>query len=545
MADILSIGTSALTSLQRAISTTGHNIANVNTDGYSKQSVNFVANQPEYTGVGALGTGVSVGSVSRSYDQFLTADVQNKTASSHYFSNLAQTAGRVDELLADPATSVASAMDTFFASMEAVANSPTSLPERQVMLAEAETLAQRFQYLDARLDDFAAELNSRIEVSTSEINQLSQTIADLNDEIAGVSARSGLVPNDLLDQRDLAVTELSALVKTTTQTQDDGALNVFIGRGQPLVIGSRAEQMTAIEDPLNDNTLQIVLTSGGNAASDVTNFMTGGKLGAALDASDNVIESTRRDLGLLAVGVAETFNAQHALGDDLNGVPGGTFFVPMAPTVTGDDNNGAASVVSAQIVDVAQLTGDSYQLDYAGGAATLRNLTTGLSQPITGTSLTIDGVQIDFTAAGAASDGDSFLIEPTAQGARLIRVAIDDPAAIAAAASGANVGDNSNLLALIDLREANTLKAGNASYYDVYNGVVTDVAVQTRRANSSATTESALLSSAQERQSSLQGVNLEEEAANLIRYQQAYQAAAQIIATANEAFDTLLRATSR
>ena len=164
---------------------------------------------------------------------------------------------------------------------------------------------------------------------------------------------------------------------------------------------------------------------------------------------------------------------------------------------------------------------------------------------LTGTSITIEGVQIDFTAAGAATDGDRFLIEPTAFGASAINVAIEDPVDIAAAASNGNVGDNSNMLALIELRDAKTLAGSDESYYDFYNGVVIDVAVQTRRANSSATTENALLSSAQGRQSSVQGVNLDEEAANLIRYQQAYQAAAQIIAVANEAFDTVLRATAR
>ena len=182
-----------------------------------------------------------------------------------------------------------------------------------------------------------------------------------------------MAPNDLLDQRDLAITELSGFVKTTTQLQGDGSLNVFIGRGQPLVVGGRAEQMTAVPDPLNDNASLIYLTAGDSIQSDVTSYMSGGELGAALDASATVIESTRRDLGLLAVGIIETFNAQHAQGDDLNGIVGGDFFVPITPAVTGGDTNSTNRVVSAQITDAAQLTGDSYQLEYSGGGATLRN----------------------------------------------------------------------------------------------------------------------------------------------------------------------------
>ena len=194
MADSLSIGVSALSSLQRAIATTGHNIANVNTEGYSKQSVIFGARPPQDIGVGYLGSGTQIESIDRAFNQFLTADVQTRTASNSFFQLYATTAGRVDELLADPSTSLSEAMDSFFAAAEAVANSPTSLPERQVMLSEAETLVQRFQYVVGRVDDVATELNSRIDTSVAQINQLSENIAVLNAEITNATARVPVCP---------------------------------------------------------------------------------------------------------------------------------------------------------------------------------------------------------------------------------------------------------------------------------------------------------------------------------------------------------------
>ena len=556
MSDSLSIGTSALSALQRAISTTGHNIANVNTEGYSKQSVIFGARPPQDIGVGYLGSGTQIESIDRAFNQFLTADVQTRTASNSFFQLYSTTAGRLDELLADPSTSLSEAMDQFFAAAEAVSNSPTSLPERQVMLSEAETLVQRFQYVVGRVDDVATELNSRIETSVAEINQLSENIAVLNREIANATARGTGVPNDLLDQRDLLVTRLSGLVKTSTQPQEDGALNVFIGRGQPLIIGANAETLATEQDPQLSGTLRVTLTAGPSISADVSNFLTGGELGAALTAADELIEPTRRELNLLAAGFAETFNAVQEGGDDLTGTDGVPMFTPVedivrtASDVNDNTPNSGNAAVTFTVTDVTQLTGDSYELEYTAGGVTLKNLTTNAVTTLGGSPATVDGFEITYDplvpgAGAGANEGDAFIIDPVFQAARLIEVEIDDPALIAAAADGQAAGNNQNILAMIELRDQSLLKGGTTSFTDMYSSLVTDVAVRTQRAKSSAETEETLLSSAIERQSSLQGVSLDEEAANLIRFQQAYQAAAQIVAVSGEVFDTLIAATSR
>ena len=556
MANTLGIGTTALSALQRAISTTGQNIANVNTDGYSRQSVTFSARPAQDIGAGYLGSGVQVTSIDRAYNQFLANDVQQRTASSGYYSLYANAAERVDSMLGDPSTSITQAMDSFFASAEAVANSPTSLPERQVMLSNAETLVQRFDYIVGRVDDVTKEMNSQIAGAVSEINQLAGGIATLNEEIAKVSGRTGGLPNDLLDQRDALIVQLSSLVDTKTVAQDDGSLNVFIGRGQPLVTGSVTETLASQTDPDLGSTSIVTLSAFVAGSSDVSDFLTGGKLGAALTVTDEVVNPTRRELNLLAVGFAETVNAIQEGGDDLQGVNGTALFtetegvVKTAPSVDDSTANSGNAAVTFTVTDAKLLTGDSYRVDYTATGVNLRNLTTDTVTTLGASPATVDGVQITYTAQVAtggagANQGDAFIVDPVFQASRFLEVKIDDPAKIAAASNGGAAGNNSNMLAMIELRDQSLLKGSTATYGEVYNNLLSDVAVRTQRAQSSAETETSLLSSALDRQSSLQGVNLDEEAANLVRYQQAYQAAAQIVAVANEVFDTLLRATSR
>ena len=556
MANTLGIGTTALSALQRAISTTGQNIANVNTEGYSRQSVSLSARPAQDIGAGFLGSGVQVTSIDRAYNQFLANDVQQRTASSGYYSLYANAAERVDSMLGDPSTSIAKAMDSFFASAEAVANSPTSLPERQVMLSNAETLVQRFDYIVSRVDDVTKEMNSQIAGAVSEINQLAGGIATLNEEIAKVSGRSTGLPNDLLDQRDALLVQLSSLVDTKTLAQDDGSLNVFIGRGQPLVTGTVAETLATQTDSELGSTSLVTLSAFVAGSSDVSDFLTGGKLGAALTVADEVVNPTRRELNLLAVGFAETVNAIQEGGDDLQGVNGTALFtetegvVKTAPSVDDSTANSGNAAVTFTVTDAKLLTGDSYRVDYTATGVNLRNLTTDAVTTLGASPATVDGVQITYTAQVAtggagANQGDAFIVDPVFQASRFLEVKIDDPAKIAAASNGGAAGNNSNMLAMIELRDQSLLKGNTATYGEVYNNLLSDVAVRTQRAQSSAETETALLGSALDRQSSLQGVNLDEEAANLVRYQQAYQAAAQIVAVANEVFDTLLRATSR
>ena len=560
MADAFGIGTSALSARQQAIKTTGQNIANVNTEGYSRQRVEFVTRTPENAGGYYIGSGTEVSSVSRSYDQFLQTDFQRRTSSATYFSSLAQTAGRVDELFADEATGIGPALNEFFNSLEAVANSPTTLPERQVMISQAETLAQRFDYFDSRLSEFQNELNVKISTSASDVNQYAEVIAELNGQISLQNAQTGGNPSpDLLDRRDQAVTELSALIATTTQAQDDGSINVFIGKGQPLVIGASPSRLDIQPDPLQPNRLNIFVATGDQQGVEITGLMDGGEIGAALAAYDDVIDQARRDIGTLAAGLTITFNQVHREGYGLTSPTNGLDFFDPAAGKPADpaaqtSNLGTASITAiiddplnpADDGNIANVTGDNYRLDYSGGNLTALNLTTGETQSFavagTNVQIEVDGVTLTIDDASLFAEGDTYYLSPTGSAAANFGVNLSDPNLIAAAQDPNAPGDNRNMQLLIGLQDEATL-SGEASYNDFYTNATSKIAVQTRRANSLAETEASLLASADSRRSNLAGVNLEEEAANLIRFQQAFQAAAQVIATARDVFDVLIRST--
>ena len=545
MASIFDVGSSALTSIQRAMATTGNNIANVNTDGYSRQDVLLATRSPESSGGVQFGTGVSINDVRRAYDRFLTAEVVSRQGSNGFYSSYTASAERTDALLSDPGTSLSGALDTFFAAMEAVSASPTSASERQVVIAEANTLVDRFHYLDNRLRDQAEELNARVETLQVDINLYAREIAQLNQSISRAQTGVNGTPNDLLDQRDRAISGLSALIKVETVTQKDGSVDIVIGRGQRLVTGNEAETLSVSAENRSDGPIRVFLSAPSGGESDITALMVGGQFGGAIEASKDLVDRSRRELGLLAIGIAKTFNEQHQNGLDLNGQTGGDFFEVGDPLVTGRLNNSGGSVVTATVSDVAALTGDSVTLSYTAEGVRLTNNTSGQTQLLQGSPVDIDGVTLEFSDANPNLVGDEFLIEPTAGAAASFSVVITDGAEIAAAGAGGGVGDNRNVRALIGLGDSSPLLNGTRGYRGMYNTTVSNIAVETRSAQANAKTEDALLQSALDRRDSVVGVNLEEEAANLIRYQQAYQAAAQVISTANDSFDTLIRATSR
>jgi flagellar hook-associated protein 1 FlgK len=545
MASIYDVGTSALTSMQRAIATTGHNIANVNTEGYSRQEVLLGTRNPEKVGQVEIGTGVEVSNIRRAHDSFLMRDVQTRSGSNGYFQLYAETAQSVDGLLADPSTGIAPAMNKFFAAMEAVAANPSSAPERQVMLSEAEKLAQRFNYVDSRLSEFAGGLNTRMANMTDDINALALDIAQLNESVVSLSSGSRGMPNDLLDRRDQAITDLSKLVSVQTTKQDDGSINVSIGRGQRLVIGNSAEQLRMVLPAAQDGPSRLYLSVPSGAESEVTSKLTGGELGGALDAGAKLVNRARREVGLLALGITETFNRQHSQGSDLNGDQGEAFFQNLEAAVTGSRDNSGLVAVTANVTQEQNLNGDGYSLRYEEAGIRLTNLSSGDSQIIEAGVLELPGLSINVPEQVNGVDGDIFFIEPTLGAASSMSIVLTDPSKIAAANQGSAVGDNRNMLSLIELRDAKTLKDGSQSYTSLYGSTLSSIAVETRSAISNAETEQSLLRSAEDRLEGLRGVNLDEEATNLIRYQQAYQAAAQVISVANDIFDTLLMASRR
>lgn len=545
---LLGTAISGLRVFQRNLDTVSHNIANVNTEGYSRQRVNSAAREPQITGAGYVGQGVHTVSVNRVYDEFLNNQVVSSTSAFKELESFHGLSSEIDNFIAEGSTSLSPALQAFFDSVQEVADDPTSIPAREVMLSEARTLSDRFVTMSNRLESLQARTNSNLSDIVDEVNTLTGSIAEYNEKIViATGLAGGKPPNDLLDQRDVFLAQLAEKVDVTTVDQDDGSMNVFIGNGQAVVLGTTASSLGIQDSGLIPGRKDITF-NGPQASVVITDNLTGGELGGNLRFLQGNLESAQKEIGRVAAGLIADFNAQHQGGFDLNGNTGVAFFGNVTPTVIGLPTNTGA--VQVGISDVNQLEASDYRLDYDGTDYTLTRLNdnsqTILGAPFPGSATVVDGLSILESVPMAA--GDRVLIQPTQETARQMTVAISDPAGVAAAdadTSTGAVGNNLNALAMAGLQNNRNLLNGTATYHDAYGQTVARVGTSVQAAEINLTAQEGLLTQAREARESVSGVNLDEEAANLVKFQQAYQAAAQMVSVSNTLFDTLLGAFRR
>lgn len=549
---LLGTAASGLQAFQRAISVTGNNISNANNEEYSRQRVELGTRQSSFTGQGYIGNGVKIESIERMFDQFAVDRLRETSSSSSQYETFFGYSERVTNLLGDTDAGLGAGLENFFNAVQTVADDPASIPARQVLLSESDSLVARVQNLDSQIEAMRGEINGSLDTIVAEINDLSASIADTNRSIVDASTQgSGAVPNDLLDKRDGMINRLSELVSVRTVQQDDGAVNVFVGSGQGLVTGFLNSPLQTGRNDFDANRTEIAIVGGGVSAT-ITDNLSGGQLGALLDFREQVLNPAQNSLGRIAISLATAFNIQHAAGMDLDGVAGANYFSVTTPQVADSTNNtGAATVTAAfDTANIDNLTTEDYTLAFDGAVWSLSRVSDGQAVTMTGTGtpadpFLFDGLSVEVTAG--AAPGDRFLIRPTRSGASGMDVLISNTREIAAAApaAGPAPGDNSNALLLAGLQTSLTMENGSTSFQGAYSQLIGQLGTQTRSAEITATAQAALLTQAQESRDNLSGVNLDEEAADLIRFQQAYQAIAQVITVAETTFQTLLSAVGR
>lgn len=548
---ILGVALSGLAAFQRSLETTSNNISNVNTEGYSRQRVELSTRREEYTGAGYVGTGVNIANITRSYDQFITGQMRSSTSAFQEVDTYHALASQIDNVIADEKTGLSPAMKSFFDAVNNVANDPASIPARQAMLSEADSMTQQFNTVAMRFDELRKQVNDNLDTSVNELNGFAKSIADLNTKIvADVGRTSGKqLPNDLLDQRDLLLNKIAEQVDVSVVPQPDGSVSVFIGQGQPLVLGSYASTMElkgSQIDPLRKE----ILLDGQN----VTLQLSGGELYGNLRFRDEVLDPAQRQLGMLAVGLATEFNKVQQAGVGLDGSTNKPFFDLGTPSVqvlgVATDPNLVVSASFFTPTSAANLN-VSYQLDVTATLPAVTYKLTDLSgntPPVSGlTAATLSaateaaGFDISFPA-GTLNAGDSFQISPSFGAAQTLHVAITNPRQIAAASAANLPGDNSNALRLADLENQTLMINSKNTFSQVYGQLVGDVGTKTHSALVSSSAQDVLLKQATSARENLAGVNLDEEAANLIKFQNSYQAAAQTVSVAKTLFDTLIGA---
>ena len=627
MGNVMSTGLSGLLAMQRALDTTSHNIANANTEGYVRQRVDLRTRVASPAGNGWVGNGVEVGTVRRQVNDYLVDQSRSGSSTTARLEVVAGEAARVSNLLGEASTGLSATVQRLQNAVQTVATEPGSMAARQTLLGEAQGLVDRLKGFDERLGSMEESVSSRLRSETADINNLAQSIARLNRDIAGGYAETDQPPNDLLDARDRLLDELATKVTVTTVPQERGVLNVFIGNGQALVVNQSASKLTTVPDSF-DVTRPRVLLEGNQGTSDVTASLSGGSVGGLLDFRSQVLDPARSDLGRIAAGLTEAMNEQHRAGLDLKGALGGDFFSFGAPSVMPSGTNTGSATVRASIESSGALTGTDYQLDFTGGRWMLRRADGGGSVPTTGTGTSADPLRAEgvaFQLSGTPAEGDRYLVRPTRDGLEGLALNIKDPTRIAAAApiraeaaaanlgratispgevvdpanpslrqavtleftgpgsysingsgsypytsgapiqlngwsvtlegtpaagdrftvkdNSAGVGDNRNALAMADALAGGRLDGGRTSVADAAIRATTGLGLTTQQAQVGLEAETVMRDEAITQRQSVSGVNLDEEAANLLRYQQAYQAAAQLVRVANEMFRTLLDST--
>lgn len=625
MANILSTGTSALLAFQRALSTVSHNVANIKTEGYSRQTVDFEARSPQFIGAGYVGRGTQIADIRRVVDDLANARLIDSGGELARLQQVSSMASRVDSLMSDTATGVAGLWSNFFDAASALSSNASGSAERQSLLGQANALTTRFGQMSGQLDRMATEVNSGMTAGAAEVNRIAGEVAQLN-------ARIGTTPNappDLLDRRDQLVHQLVAWTGGSAVPQDGGGVNVFTPGGQALVVGADASRLTTLADPYRPERLQLALQTQGQSIR-IDERAVGGRLGGMLEFRGQVLEPAQTELGRIALGLGATFNAGHAGGMDQYGTMGSDFFRIPAPVVGTHSGNTGDARLSASIADLSAVNGRNVVLQWREGSWSATDATTGSAVPFSGTGSAADPLRvggISLVLEGTPQADDRFLMQPTAQTAAGLAVTITDPARIAAASpvravavldnlgsgkpsslrvdsldhaalldpatiefldgdrymidgdgpfdyspgerishngwslsldgvpaagdrfeirrNGSGSSDNGNIAALAGLGKGMHLNGGNLSLDGAIAGLTTTVGSAARQAEYAASAQAALHEQALAARDSVSGVNLDEEAANMMRLQQAYQAAAQIISTSDTLFQTLMGAVRR
>ncbi|MCC5903617.1 MAG: flagellar hook-associated protein FlgK [Halomonas sp.] len=546
---MFSIGLSGLNAAQNALNTTSNNISNTHTPGYNRELIQL--------GEGRVGGGVRVNDIERQFNTYVANQLNDAKTQSSALSTYYSQVSQIDNLLADREAGLSPLMQSFFSSLEDLSGSPSDPAARQGVLGSANTLSAQFQSFDGYLQDMQSNINNQIKDEITQVNNTVEQIAGLNREIALARARTGEAPNSLLNQRDYLVSELNERMDIRLNVQDGKTYNISLPNGQPLVTGTNSFKLEAVRAENDPQRIVVGYRDGaGNLAELDESSIKGGALGGLMQFRSETLDKTQNQIGQLAVSLAVAFNEQHRQGVDLNGDAGGDFFNVRAPQVYAYQGNSGAVIESAEFdpETIDQLRAADYTVTFAGGNPVVTRNDSGVEIDISdgwdtdSNTLTFGGVSLTFSNTPA--DGDRFEVQPVRRAANGMEVSFTDLEKIAAGQPAnpdddpadwisAGVGDNRNALALQGLQSSNIV-GGTASVSGAYAVMVSDVGNRTNITQVNLDARQGLTDQLRAVQQSESGVNLDEEAANLIRYLQLYQANARVIDTAGNIMDTIL-----
>lgn len=649
MSSILNIGVRALTANQGALSTIGNNIANVNTPGYSRQSVVLQNVAGQFTGSGYYGKGVEVLTVQRTYSDFLTKQAALSkavaAADKTRYDNLRQ----LENVFQGGPDGLGASVSNMFNAFADITNAPTDLTARSVVLARADETAARFRDAFSQLNDLQLGAASQLQTDVNAVNTLAAQIARVNDEIS-IAKGGGHSPNDLMDQRDQMISQLNKYVQTTVIPADDGGVNVFVASSQPLVLGTTVSPLTLDKNKINSGINDPVQSKLGITVGGTTNILDpamlgGGEIAGLLRYQNTDLVDAANLLGRMALAIGTKLNEQQALGLDLDGLQGAPLFnnlTPLPTPIPATANTGTATISMSVQTNPSGTTSfipSDYELSFSSATAgTITRLSDGKQQTFSfgavPNTAQVDGLDIQISAGAAA--GDRFLLKPFSAAAGGITTGFSSPRAlamaspIAASAGATNTGtlafgslttrslpvpaavtltftnsntytrsdtgattytytpgqpieystappltgwslvlkgvpqggnppkpddtytvgpnayptlDAGNAQAMLDLRDLKMFDQGLLT--DGYAGLMSTIGIRVQGAKSASTVSADIATNVEKDRAGVSGVNLDEEAAKMLQFQQAYQAAGKMMQVAQNIFDTLMQSLGR
>ncbi len=659
---VFNIGTRALQANQIALQTVGNNIANVNTPGYSRQNVVLTTVPGQFSGGGYIGKGVDVQTIHRNFDSFITRQATLASATQSADEARSNKLKQLQDIFAGGKNGVGAAVSDMMNAFSDVASAPTDLTARTVALTRVDETAGRFRAASQALDDLQTGVKQELAQKVQAVNTLAHSIASVNDEIARTHS-AGQPANDLLDRRDQLVRELNQHVQTTSIAADDGTIGIFLANSQPLVLGTNVAPLSLVSDDFGDpQKSKLAMARGDQTVVLDENTLGGGEVSGLLRFQNNDLTEGRNLLGRLVVSITQEMNAQHHLGLDLDGKPGGDLFRTPAlnaangnirtPTPPAYTNSNPLVEITMQVTDASQLVPSEYAIHFSGAnTGTITRLSDGRMTPFTQTLpattlATVDGITFDMPSAAAGTPqvpmvGDRFLVKPFSSAAGSVAREFSAPRQLAVASpiAGAMGTTNKGSLQLVSLTaQSNTvgatphaavkltfvsdtqytrsdetppntttftlvpgstitalnptadwklqltgtpkagdtftvvdikdpaykldykLNGGNASALmalrdktlfdgapltDGYASAISQVGIRTQSAGYAAAVSATIAATLEKDRTAVAGVNLDEEAAKLLQFQQAYQASSKMIQIAQNIFDTLIQGLGR
>jgi len=471
---LLSLGVQGTRAAQSGLGVVGNNITNVNTPGYTRQIAQF--NSVEEGGV-------QQDNVARIADQYITARLWSDNSRFEAASAYETYANQLDNLLASDSTSLAIKMDDYFAALQAANDDPVSLTNRELFLAEADALARRYHDLYDQVASINETINTRIRELSEQVSVSADQIAELNDRIR-IAEAGDQDAFELRDQRDEAVKELSSLVDVNVIEQSNGDYSVFVGNGQPLVVGQSAYDFVATENEFDPSRYDVGVMIAGEE-NIITDMLTGGELGGLLTYRSETMDRSLNELGRLAITFADTMNEQHQKGVDYDGEMGERLYEDVNSSELTSSRLRSRVDASGEVLitDTSLLQASEYELVFTSDSEfRLTRLSDGKSwtqssftaeasitdvdsegeiwfDPANGElRLQVDGFMLDATAPSRFASNEKLMISPVRTGADDIELSIKDGRDLALASPvtiTAATGNTGTAAAVVELTQLN------------------------------------------------------------------------------------------